>query len=61
MKIFLDNQFEMPDKMVALIVRFLEQGKRHFSKRARIKEFKELSDKEILLIENKYSDIFDNQ
>jgi Fic family protein len=58
MKTFLENQFEMPDKMVALLVRFLEQGKGKLSERAKTKEFKDLSEKEIEMIENKYQEIF---
>ncbi len=57
-KEFLDNQFEMPDKMVALIVRFLEQGEGKLSERARIKEFSALQPEEVEVIENKYREIF---
>lgn len=58
MKEFLDNQFEMPDKMVALIVRFLEQGKGTISERAKTKEFSALRPEEMEIIENKYREIF---
>ena len=57
-KTFLEDQFEMPDKIVALLVRFLEQGKGKLSERAKTKEFKDLSEKEIQIIENKYEEIF---
>lgn len=58
LKEFLDNQFEMPDKMVALIVRFLEQGDGKLSERARTKELFALKPEEIEMIENKYREIF---
>ena len=51
---WLDDKFEMPDKMVALLVRFLEQNNGKISKRVREKEFKELTDTEIFLIETQY-------
>ncbi|MBA7569175.1 hypothetical protein ES708_10913 [subsurface metagenome] len=58
MKRYLDNTFEMPDKMVALIVRFLEQNNGVLSKRAKSKEFEALKEDEIKDIENKYLEIF---
>lgn len=58
MKEYLDNHFEMPDKTVALLVRFLEQGTGKLSERAKEKEFAVLTDKEIEVIENKYREIF---
>ena len=58
MKRYLDNTFEMPDKMVALIVRFLEQNNGMLSKRAKSKEFEALKEDEIKDIENKYLEIF---
>jgi len=58
MKDYLDNLFEMPDKTVALLVRFLEQGNGKISERAKTKEFKELTNEEVLAIENKYQEIF---
>ncbi len=58
MKRYLDNTFEMPDKMVALIVRFLEQNSGTLSKRAKSKEFEALKEDEIKDIENKYQEIF---
>src|SRR5690606_4092051 len=51
MKNYLDNTFEMPDKMVESVIRFLTQGDGKFSKRAKNKEFKILSDREIAQIE----------
>lgn len=56
-KRYLDNTFEMPDKIVADLVRFLEQNNGILSKRARTKEFKELTEHEIADIENQYKSI----
>jgi Fic family protein len=58
MKEYLDNHFEMPDKTVALLVRFLEQGEGKLSERARSKEFQTLTMQEIEEIENKFQEIF---
>ncbi len=58
MKRFLDDKFEMPDKMVATLVRFLEQNDGKFSTRAKKKEFKQLNEKEQAAIENKFKEIF---
>lgn len=58
MKDYLDNHFEMPDKIVALLVRSLEQGEGRLSERAKSKEFQALQDKEIYAIESKYQEIF---
>ena len=58
MKAWLDDKFEMPDNLVALLIRFLEQNKGRLSKRARTKEFEALSDSEIEEIEEKYMSIF---
>jgi Fic family protein len=57
-KFMLDQTFEMPDKMVALLVRFLDQGNGSLSARAREKEFNMLVDNEIKVIEDLYSTIF---
>lgn len=53
-KNYLDNTFEMPDKMVADLVRFLEQNDGKLSIRARAKEFKMLEESEIVEIENHF-------
>jgi len=58
MKNWLDNKFEMPDKMVALLIRFLEQNKGSLSKRSLKKEFMALSALEIKEIESKFQSIF---
>ncbi|WP_158837544.1 Fic family protein [Polaribacter sp. L3A8] len=57
-KKYIDNHFEMPDKMVALLVRFLEQNEGILSKRALQKEFSALKATEIKAIELNYKQIF---
>jgi Fic family protein len=57
-KHFLDDEFEMPDKTVALLVRFLEQNGGMLSKKAEDKEFSDLSDSELEVIEKRFADIF---
>ena len=57
-KRFVDDEFEMPDKMVALLVRFLYQNNGSLSKRAREKEFCALTEMEINQIEKRYYEIF---
>lgn len=57
-KRFVDDEFEMPDKMVALLVRFLDQNRGILSKRAKEKEFDALTDTEVNQIENRYNEIF---
>lgn len=58
MKDYLDSHFEMPDKTVALLVRFLEQGGGKLSERAKSKGFRALEKEEVKTIENKYEEIF---
>jgi hypothetical protein len=48
----------MPDKLVALLVRFLEQGSGKLSKRSAEKEFNVLTDIEIIDIETQFATIF---
>ncbi|MCF8380151.1 MAG: Fic family protein [Bacteroidales bacterium] len=60
MKAWLDDHYEMPDKTVALLIRFLEQNNGTLSNRARIKEFSALTNDEIVLIEQQYQMIFHN-
>jgi len=57
-KYFIDNEFEMPDKMVATLVRFLEQNGGILSKRALKKEFSALNEEEIKAIQDTFQDIF---
>lgn len=59
-KRYLEEAFEMPDKMVAFLVRFLEQNNGELSKRAREKEFSALSEKEVSEIENQFRVVFLN-
>ncbi|GBE03957.1 MAG TPA: cell filamentation protein Fic [Nitrospirae bacterium] len=58
MKRYLDDKFEMPDKTVALLIKFLGQGDGQLSKRARGKELVALTDEEIRDIENRHQEIF---
>ncbi len=57
-KAWLDNTFEMPDKTVALLVRFLDQNNGILSNRAQEKEFNVLTIDEIQLVEKQYLTIF---
>ncbi|MDI1354541.1 MAG: Fic family protein [bacterium] len=57
-KVYLEDYFEMPDKIIALLVRFLEQGKGKLSQRAKEKELKALKALEIKNIELKYKEVF---
>jgi Fic family protein len=60
-KRFLENEFDMPDKSIALLVRFLEQNKGKLSNRALSKEFSALAQNEISEIENHFKSIFLNE
>ena len=57
-KRWLDDEYEMPDKMVAFLVRFLEQNEGELSKRACEKEFSNLKPLEIQEIEKKFREFF---
>jgi len=59
MKNWLDDRFQMPDRTVALLLRFLEQNNGLLSKRARDKEFVELTEEEVKEIEQNYKMFFD--
>jgi Fic family protein len=59
MKTWLDDTFQMPDKTIDLLIRFLEQNNGVLSKRAREKEFIGLSADEIRKIEIYYKDCFE--
>lgn len=54
----IDSQLDMPDKLLSLLVRFLEQGSGKLSKRAREKEFKALRQTEIDYLQSTYQEIF---
>lgn len=58
MKSWLDDRFQMPDKMVALLIKFLEQSGGKLSKRAREKEFSLLTDEEVQEIEGTFARYF---
>ncbi len=57
-KHFIDNEFEMPDKMVADLVRYLEQNNGKLSKIKRENNFPELTRDEVKQIENRFDEIF---
>jgi Fic family protein len=57
-KSYLENDFDMPDSLISLLVRFLEQNEGKLSKRAKEKEFQALRETEILEIEKNYQLIF---
>ncbi|CAL4869294.1 hypothetical protein MMA231_03586 (plasmid) [Asticcacaulis sp. MM231] len=60
-KSVVEESFEMPDRMIELLINFLHQGQGRLSKRAREKEFKALRDDEVALLETAYGDIFDDE
>jgi len=49
---------DMPDSIVELLVRFLGQGAGTLSKRARTREFKELTEAEVNQVEQLYAECF---
>ena len=55
---FIKNYIDMPDKLVDLLIRFLNQNTGKLSKRAKERELKKLTDREIQAIEQKYAEIF---
>jgi hypothetical protein len=55
---YIDNEFEMPDKMVADLLRFLEQNNGKLSKAKKDKFFPALTDKEVQNIETQFDLIF---
>jgi len=55
---FIKNYIDMPDKLVDLLIRFLNQNNGKLSKRAQDKEFNQLKQAEIVAIERKYDEIF---
>ena len=59
MKVWLDDHFQMPDNMVALLIRFLEQNNGTLSKRAQEKEFVGLNNEEVKNIEQQYNQVFE--
>lgn len=57
-KRYLEEEFEIPDKLIATLVQFLEQNDGLISKRAREKELKMLDPNEIVAIEAEFKSIF---
>mgnify|MGYP006445385743 CR=1 FL=1 len=57
----ISDKFEMPDNMIATLVRFLEQNNGILSKRALNKEFSVLKDHEVEWIQESYNNIFSNK
>lgn len=57
MKAWLDDHFEMPDRTVTLLIRFLEQNNGKLSKRAKEKEFAKLREDEIIEIETRFIEV----
>ena len=58
MKSAINERFDMPNHIADLLIRFLEQNNGKLSIRAREKEFKALSNQEILELEEIYDDVF---
>ncbi|MBA9077206.1 Fic family protein [Rufibacter quisquiliarum] len=59
LKAWLDDRFQMPDKTVALLIQFLQQGQGTLSARAKAKEFAALTPEEVLEIETHYKRVFE--
>jgi hypothetical protein len=57
-KVWVNDKFQMPDKMIAMLVRFLLQNKGELSKRRREKEFEGLTEAEVQEIEREFASIF---
>ncbi|MDO9510956.1 MAG: Fic family protein [Bacteroidales bacterium] len=57
-KRIIEDEYEMPDKLIATLTRFLEQNNGILSTRAREKEFERLSSKEVQAIEDAYRELF---
>jgi Fic family protein len=58
MKSWLDNRFQMPDRMVTVLIQFLSQNEGKFSKRAMEKEFKLFTEDEFTEIEEHFKEYF---
>ncbi|MCY4314415.1 MAG: Fic family protein [Gammaproteobacteria bacterium] len=59
MKTFVNAYVDMPDRTADLLVLFLYQNDGILSKRARNKEFQNLSDEEVQVFENKFKEVFE--
>ena len=55
---FVKNYIDMPDRLVDLLIRFLNQNDGRLSRRARENEFSALTEDEVKVLENKYAEIF---
>jgi hypothetical protein len=58
MKSFIQNYIAMPDRLVNLLIRFLQQENGVLSKRAKEKEFESLTQDEVKAIETKFQAVF---
>lgn len=58
MKSFIENYIAMPDRLVNLLIRFLQQENGVLSKRAKEKEFDSLTHEEVKVIEAKFQAVF---
>ena len=58
MKLFLNSYVDMPDRLASLLIRFLSQGNGKLSKRAKTQELNSLTEKEVQVIEERYTEIF---
>lgn len=58
MRAFITKHFDMPDKDMENLIGFLRQNNGQLSKRARTKEFKELTKGEVIMLEEEYQKIF---
>lgn len=58
MRTFIQEKFDMPDKDMENLIGFLRQGDGKLSKRARKKEFKALTESEVVMLETKYQEVF---
>ena len=55
---FINNYIDMPDRMINLLIIFLQQNDGKLSSKAKQKEFIDLTKEEISVLEQKYSEIF---
>lgn len=58
MRKFIEDHFDMSDRVTELLIAFLRQNGGKLSTRARKKEFRKLTDKEIHLLEERFADFF---
>jgi hypothetical protein len=59
MRLFITQYIDMPDRLVDLLIQFLNQNKGKLSQRARSKEFEKLTDTEVQALEYKFKEIFE--